>query len=245
MPVVFSGVRTSTVQTIGNATLGAFVGGITLGRFIFQGLAEQSPDLTMLGSIALVVIARPGRRRAAHRPAAGRSGRTRRPAKGTSRDHASSTSPSATRAARTRPSTICRSRSPRVRRSSSSARRAAASRRRCAWSTASSSPTPGTVSEDGRDVRDFPPEELRRHIGYAIQGVGLFPHFTVAENIGVVPRLLGWEPSAHRRARHRAARPRRSRRRRVRRASTPTSSPAARRSASGWRGRLPPTRRCC
>jgi len=57
MPVVFSGVRTSTVQTIGNATLGAFVGGVTLGRFIFQGLAEQSPDLTMLGSIALVVMA--------------------------------------------------------------------------------------------------------------------------------------------------------------------------------------------
>jgi len=56
-PVLFSGVRTSTVQTIGNATLGAFVGGITLGRFIFQGLAEQAPDLTMLGSIALVAIA--------------------------------------------------------------------------------------------------------------------------------------------------------------------------------------------
>jgi osmoprotectant transport system permease protein len=57
MPVVFSGARTSAVQTIGNATLGAFVGGITLGRFIFQGLAEQAPDLTMLGSITLVVIA--------------------------------------------------------------------------------------------------------------------------------------------------------------------------------------------
>jgi len=56
-PVLFSGVRTSTVQTIGNATLGAFVGGITLGRFIFQGLAEQAPDLTMLGSITLVAIA--------------------------------------------------------------------------------------------------------------------------------------------------------------------------------------------
>ena len=53
-------------------------------------------------------------------------------------------------------------------------------------------PDSGTVSEDGRDVRDFPPEQLRRHIGYAIQGVGLFPHFTVAENIGVVPKLLGW-----------------------------------------------------
>jgi osmoprotectant transport system ATP-binding protein len=54
-------------------------------------------------------------------------------------------------------------------------------------------PDAGTVSEDGRDVRDFPPAELRRHIGYAIQGVGLFPHFTVAENIGVVPGLLGWD----------------------------------------------------
>jgi len=56
-------------------------------------------------------------------------------------------------------------------------------------------PDSGTVSENGRDVRDFPPEELRRQIGYAIQGVGLFPHFTVGENIGVVPRLLGWEPA--------------------------------------------------
>jgi osmoprotectant transport system ATP-binding protein len=54
-------------------------------------------------------------------------------------------------------------------------------------------PDSGSVSENGRDVRDFPPEELRRHVGYAIQGVGLFPHFTVAENIGVVPRLLGWD----------------------------------------------------
>lgn len=54
-------------------------------------------------------------------------------------------------------------------------------------------PDSGTVSEDGRDVRDFPPEQLRRHVGYAIQGVGLFPHFTVAENIAVVPRLLGWD----------------------------------------------------
>jgi len=54
-------------------------------------------------------------------------------------------------------------------------------------------PDSGTISEDGRDVADFPPEELRRHIGYAIQGVGLFPHWSVAENIGVVPRLLGWD----------------------------------------------------
>jgi len=55
-------------------------------------------------------------------------------------------------------------------------------------------PDSGTISEDGRDVRDFPPEQLRRHVGYAIQGVGLFPHFSVSENISVVPKLLGWEP---------------------------------------------------
>ena len=57
-------------------------------------------------------------------------------------------------------------------------------------------PDSGVVAEDGRDVRSLPPEALRRHIGYAIQGVGLFPHWTVAENIAVVPGLLGWEKSA-------------------------------------------------
>jgi osmoprotectant transport system ATP-binding protein len=56
-------------------------------------------------------------------------------------------------------------------------------------------PDSGTVSEDGRSVETLKPEELRRRMGYAIQGVGLFPHWTVAENIGVVPRLLTWEPA--------------------------------------------------
>jgi osmoprotectant transport system ATP-binding protein len=41
-------------------------------------------------------------------------------------------------------------------------------------------------------VRDLPLVELRRGIGYVIQQIGLFPHMTVADNIGVVPRLLGW-----------------------------------------------------
>lgn len=52
----------------------------------------------------------------------------------------------------------------------------------------------GDVLIEGRSVRDGPPEELRRHIGYAIQSVGLFPHMTVRKNIGTVPRLLGWKP---------------------------------------------------
>ncbi len=51
----------------------------------------------------------------------------------------------------------------------------------------------GMVEVGGRDVRSLAAHELRRGIGYAFQGVGLFPHLTVAENIGAVPRLLGWD----------------------------------------------------
>jgi osmoprotectant transport system ATP-binding protein len=53
-------------------------------------------------------------------------------------------------------------------------------------------PTAGRVLIDGADTRDEPAHLLRRRIGYAIQGHGLFPHRTVAENIATVPRLLGW-----------------------------------------------------
>ena len=54
-------------------------------------------------------------------------------------------------------------------------------------------PTAGTVLIDGANVRARDPVELRRGIGYVIQAVGLFPHYTVAENVAVVPNLLGWD----------------------------------------------------
>lgn len=54
-------------------------------------------------------------------------------------------------------------------------------------------PTSGIVKIDGIDNRSVPGHELRRRIGYAIQGHGLFPHRTVAQNIATVPRLLDWE----------------------------------------------------
>ncbi|HTJ28653.1 MAG TPA: ABC transporter ATP-binding protein [Candidatus Limnocylindria bacterium] len=54
-------------------------------------------------------------------------------------------------------------------------------------------PTAGTVLLDGVDVRERDATELRRGIGYVIQAVGLFPHYTVAQNVGVVPALLGWD----------------------------------------------------
>jgi osmoprotectant transport system ATP-binding protein len=54
-------------------------------------------------------------------------------------------------------------------------------------------PTTGTVFIDGVDVRSLDPVVLRRGIGYVIQAVGLFPHFTIGANVGVVPALLGWD----------------------------------------------------
>lgn len=56
-PVVMSGVRTAAVQTVGSATLAAFIGAGGLGVFIFQGMAQVSPDLILLGSLTLVLLA--------------------------------------------------------------------------------------------------------------------------------------------------------------------------------------------
>lgn len=53
-------------------------------------------------------------------------------------------------------------------------------------------PTGGRVIVEGRDTRTWDPIRLRRRVGYVIQDVGLFPHMTVAENAGIVPRLEGW-----------------------------------------------------
>jgi osmoprotectant transport system ATP-binding protein len=53
-------------------------------------------------------------------------------------------------------------------------------------------PTEGDILIGGRSVREADPVELRRGIGYVIQETGLFPHMTVADNIAVVPRMLGW-----------------------------------------------------
>ena len=53
-------------------------------------------------------------------------------------------------------------------------------------------PSDGLVRIDGADIGALPAHELRRHIGYVFQGVGLFPHMTVFENISVTPTLLGW-----------------------------------------------------
>jgi osmoprotectant transport system ATP-binding protein len=54
-------------------------------------------------------------------------------------------------------------------------------------------PSGGRVLVDGQDVLRCDPVVLRRGIGYVFQGIGLFPHMSIAANVGLVPRLLGWE----------------------------------------------------
>ena len=53
-------------------------------------------------------------------------------------------------------------------------------------------PSAGDIEIDGENVRLADPIDLRRRIGYVFQGIGLFPHMTVAQNVGCVPRLLRW-----------------------------------------------------
>jgi osmoprotectant transport system ATP-binding protein len=53
-------------------------------------------------------------------------------------------------------------------------------------------PSSGWIEVNGQDVQKVDPVTLRRNIGYAFQGIGLFPHMTIAENVAVVPRLLNW-----------------------------------------------------
>ncbi|PYS98837.1 MAG: ABC transporter ATP-binding protein [Acidobacteria bacterium] len=54
-------------------------------------------------------------------------------------------------------------------------------------------PTSGEVLVEGKPTTDWDAVDLRRHIGFVLQEAGLMPHFSVAGNIGLVPRLLSWE----------------------------------------------------
>ena len=61
-------------------------------------------------------------------------------------------------------------------------------------------PRSGSVRVEGRDTREWHAIQLRRRIGYVLQGIGLFPHMSVEENVGLVPRLERW-PADRTRAR--------------------------------------------
>jgi osmoprotectant transport system ATP-binding protein len=59
-------------------------------------------------------------------------------------------------------------------------------------------PDAGTIEVDGRDIRERGRNELRRSIGYVFQGIGLFPHMTVEQNVSIALRLIGRGRSAQR-----------------------------------------------
>ena len=63
-------------------------------------------------------------------------------------------------------------------------------------------PSDGLIEVGGRSVMDENPVTVRRKIGYVFQGIGLFPHMTIEQNVEIVPRLLGW-PADDRRRRSR------------------------------------------
>ena len=62
--------------------------------------------------------------------------------------------------------------------------------------------TGGTIEVDGKDIAGRDPIALRRSIGYVFQGIGLFPHMTVEENVAMVLRLIGWSYQKRRERAH-------------------------------------------
>ena len=106
-------------------------------------------------------------------------------------------------------------------------------------------PTSGRIRIGGEDVTDMDPVKLRRKVGYAIQSSGLFPHMTVAQNIALVPKMVGWPKARIKDAGRGDARPGRAGPAASSTAATRASSPAASSSGWAWRGRWPPIRRCC
>lgn len=202
-PVILSGIRVSTQITIGIAAIGAYVKGPGLGNEIFDGLgrfgAVNSLNQVLTGTLGIVVLAllfdlafvvlgkltTLRRRRvpeAAPAQAVGTAGETielrevskiypgrARPAV----DRLTLRIPAGEIVVLTGPSGCGKTTTMRM-------------------INRLVEPTSGAVTIGGTDVTALDVDEHRRHTGYVIQQVGLFPHLRVDANIGVVPRVLGW-----------------------------------------------------
>ena len=103
-------------------------------------------------------------------------------------------------------------------------------------------PTAGEVRVDGIPVTQWDVIKLRRRIGYAIQDVGLFPHYSVRENVALVPKLEQWEPEQNRRPRGRGLGAGRTAGKGIRRSAIRINFPADNGSVSAWRAHLRPNR---
>ena len=231
-PVILTGIRIVLVQNIGLATIAALIGGGGFGTFVFQGIGQTAMDLVLLGAVPTVALAFAAAvlLDAVDRSDPARVDRMieieasdqalRRDDRGRRRLHdgrASGTIAVIVGTSGSGKSTLLRMINRLV------------------------EPSAGRVLIDGEDTAVVPEHELRRRIGYAIQGHGLFPHRTVAQNIATVPRLLGWDRRRGSTARVEELLTSSSSIRRSSRASIRTSCRAASSSASAWRGRWPPS----
>jgi ABC-type proline/glycine betaine transport system permease subunit/ABC-type proline/glycine betaine transport system ATPase subunit len=203
-PVVLSGIRVSTQITIGIAAIGAYVKGPGLGNEIFDGLgrfgAVNSLNqvltgtlgimlLALLFDLAFVVVGKLTTRRRRGRPEPGpvtreigTAGRTielrdvskRYPGQAVPAvDRLTMRIPAGEIVVLTGPSGCGKTTTMRM-------------------INRLVEPTAGVVTIGGTDVSALDLDEHRRHTGYVIQQIGLFPHLRVDANIGVVPRVLGW-----------------------------------------------------
>ena len=103
-------------------------------------------------------------------------------------------------------------------------------------------PTAGKVWVEGKPTTKWDAIRLRRRTGYVIQEAGLFPHFTVAQNVAVVPSLEGWDEARIQKRVRELLQLGWTRKSLL--SAIPVSSPADNVSAWASRARWPPTRRC-
>ncbi|MFG1643201.1 ABC transporter permease subunit [Amycolatopsis sp. NPDC049252] len=203
-PVILSGIRVSTQITIGIAAIGAYVKGPGLGNEIFDGLGRfgsvNSLNQVLTGTLGIMVLAllfdlafvalgklttwrRPrAREEAAPAPVVGTAGETiellevakRYPGQAVPAvEGLTMRIPAGEIVVLTGPSGCGKTTTMRM-------------------INRLVEPTSGAVTIGGTDVSALDLDEHRRHTGYVIQQVGLFPHLRVDANIGVVPRVLGW-----------------------------------------------------
>ena len=184
LPVFLSGVRIAAVQAVGLAVVAALIGAGGLGALVFQGLASGALDLVLLGVIPVVALAVVVD--AAFRLLVQLSGRAGRMI---AFEHVGKAFAgvvaiddlSLTIAEGEFVVVIGRSGSGKSTTLKMLNRLVEHDR--------------GRIVFAGEEIRRFKPEELRRRMGYAIQSIGLFPHWTVEQNIATVPELLGWPRS--------------------------------------------------
>ncbi len=181
-PVILTGIRIVLVQNIGLVTVAALIGGGGFGTFVFQGTSQAAIDLVLLGAVPTVILAFAAAVLLDAAAEAARGGAGVIEIEGVSRRFGDTLAVDDV-SLRVEAGTVTAL----VGTSGSGKSTLLRMINRLI------EPSAGTIRVDGRDTASVPGEALRRGIGYAIQGHGLFPHWTVARNIGTVPALLGWD----------------------------------------------------